>query len=140
MRRFDDMVEAWANTLTTENLASVTTGQDYERFCANALRKAGWTASLTKGSGDQGADIIAEFGALRIVCQCKFFNSGPVGNKAVQEVVAGRLHEGAGGAVVISNAPFTPSAEALARTARVILIHHEDIPHLREMFGAMPGA
>jgi restriction system protein len=133
LRRFDDWVEAWALSPDTIDLDGVATGQDYERFCANLLRQAGWSASLTKASGDQGADIIAEIARLRIVCQCKFYNSGPVGNKAVQEVVAARLHEGASAAVVISNAPFTPSAQALAQTTRVVLIHHENIPRLKEM-------
>jgi restriction system protein len=86
---------------------------DYEQFCAELLRKAGWNARVTKASGDQGADIIAERSGLRVVIQCKFYAS-PVGNEAVQQVVASRLHEHAAKAVVVSNANYTRAARQLA--------------------------
>jgi hypothetical protein len=45
----------------------------------------------------------------RIVVQCKFY-SKPVGNKAVQEAAAARLHEHADKAIVVSNAAYTKAA------------------------------
>ena len=59
----------------------------FEGYCADLLSNAGWNASITKGSGDQGIDIIAVKNGIKIVLQCKKYSS-PVGNKAVQE--AGR--------------------------------------------------
>jgi restriction system protein len=88
---------------TIANFSDVASGIGYEQFCAERLRAAGWGAHLTKATGDQGTDIIAEHNGRRIVIQCKFYTS-PVGNKAVQEVVAARLHERADIAVVVSNA------------------------------------
>lgn len=133
--KYDRLVEqeAWSGSPRVD-LSQVATGQDYETFCADRLNQAGWLTSLTKASGDQGVDIIAIGYGLRVVCQCKFYTS-PVGNKAVQEAVAARLYERANFAVVISNAAYTQSAETLARTTGTILIHHDDIPSLREIIG-----
>jgi restriction system protein len=58
--------------------------------------------------------------------QCKFYTK-PVSNKAVQEVAAARLHEGADQAVVVSNAAYTKSARQLAGTTGVLLLHHDDL-------------
>jgi restriction system protein len=86
---------------------------NYERHCAALLNSFGWSARLTKGSGDQGADVVAEKGGLRVVLQCKKY-SRPVGNKAVQEVLAAMKFEDAHFAAVVSNAAFTPAAVARA--------------------------
>jgi restriction system protein len=120
------------------SLSDVTTGIDYERFCAERLRAAGWDAKLTKATGDQGTDIIAEHSrqrGQRVVIQCKFYTS-PVGNKAVQEVVAARLHEGADRAIVVTNATYTKSARQLAGTMGVILLHHDELPTLLDRLKA----
>ena len=90
------------------------TPTDYEQYCAQQLRAAGWSANTTKTSGDQGTDIIAEKGDLRLVVQCKLYNH-PVGNKAVQEVVAARAHEQADCAAVVSNYRYTYAAQQLER-------------------------
>jgi restriction system protein len=99
---------------------------EYERFCALRFTEAGWTACSTKASGDQGADIICEANEKRLVVQCKLY-SGSVGNESVQQVIAAREFEFADKAAVVSNAPFTRSARALAATAGVLLLHHDEI-------------
>lgn len=98
---------------------------DYERFCADLLVSNGWSVRLTKGSGDQGVDIIAERFGKKAVIQCKKYSS-PVGNKAVQEILGGKFIEKADIAAVISNAPFTDSAYELAESANVFLLHHNE--------------
>lgn len=102
---------------------------DYERLCADRLAGAGWEVHLTKASGDQGADIICEANGRRLVVQCKLY-PGSVGNAAVQEVIAAREFEYADFAAVISNAPYTSAARKLASTARVHLLHHDEILQL----------
>lgn len=99
---------------------------DYERYCARQLEKAGWDARTTKGSGDQGADIIADRNGRKAVFQCKLY-SKPVGNSAVQEISAARNHEGADTAAVVSNAGYTPAARSLAATNHIHLLHHDDL-------------
>jgi restriction system protein len=102
------------------------TGIEYEHFCANILTKEGWNAEVSKGSGDQGADIIAEKDDVKIVIQCKRYATS-VGNKAVQEVIAGKTYYAANAAVVVTNNNFTKSAKALAESADVILLHHTEL-------------
>ncbi|MGY2047086.1 restriction endonuclease [Methylobacterium sp. JK268] len=105
-------------------------GIAYERFCAALLARAGWEARPTRASGDQGADVIAEQDGVRLVLQCKRYTK-PVGNGAVQEVVAARSYWSADWAAVVSNAGFTPAARKLAGATDVLLLHHDDLPDLR---------
>lgn len=99
---------------------------DFEANCAQAARDCGWHATTTKGSGDQGVDVIAEKDGVRVVFQCKLY-SKPVGNAAVQEISAGKLFEGAQFAAVVSNIGYTPAARQLAATNDVALLHATDI-------------
>lgn len=99
---------------------------DYEIYCKNLLEQNGWNARITKGSGDQGIDIIATRDGTKAVFQCKKYTA-PVGNKAVQEIISGRIFEKADIAVVISNASFTASAQELANAANVLLLHHSEL-------------
>ncbi|MBS4004152.1 MAG: restriction endonuclease [Afipia sp.] len=99
---------------------------DYEHYCAEELKRSGWDARVTTASRDQGVDVIAHKPGIRLAIQCKLYRS-PVGNKAVQEVVAARAHEAADYGVVVSNNSYTPAAQELARTNNVILLHHRDL-------------
>lgn len=94
----------------------------FEHFCADIVRKAGWNARVTNASGDQGADVIAEFGELKLVIQCKLYKT-PVGNKSVQEAAAARAHEMADYAAVVTNSAYTNAAKQLAATNNVSLLH-----------------
>ncbi len=113
-------------TKEPSEFSKVATGIEYEQYCAQVLNEAGWTTQLTKATGDQGTDIKAERKGRRIIVQCKFYSS-PVGNKAVQEATAARLHERADQAVVVSNASYTEAARQLAGTTGVLLLHHDDL-------------
>ena len=108
------------------------TPQEFESFCAEQLRSAGWDAQLTAISGDQGVDVIAEKDGTRVVLQCKRY-SGTVGNSAVQEVVAGRAFERADHCAVVTNSVYTPAAEQLASANGVLLLHYSELPHLHAL-------
>ena len=102
---------------------------EYEGFCCKLLERAGWSASATPKSGDQGADVIAKRNGVILILQCKLWNS-PVGNKAVQEIAAAKTFYSANKAAVISNQPYTPSAKLLAASNEVLLLHHNDLVKL----------
>lgn len=106
-------------------------GHEFERWVAEALARFGWKAEVTRGSGDQGLDVIAEKAGKRVGLQCKLYG-GPVGNKAVQEAHAGKVYYGVDAVGVLTNASFTPSATALAAVTGVKLFSQHDIPHLFE--------
>lgn len=106
-------------------------GNDFEQWVAQSLTRFGWTAEVTRGSGDQGLDVIAEKAGKRLGLQCKLYGS-PVGNKAVQEAHAGMAYYGVDAAGVLTNASFTPSAIALATATGIRLFSQHDIPDLFE--------
>ncbi|WP_454743482.1 restriction endonuclease [Cupriavidus necator] len=106
-------------------------GVGYELYCSSVLTAYGWETRQTPASGDQGADIVAIWEGARVVVQCKHYGPGrTVGNKAVQEVSAAKLHYQADLAVVITNVAFTASAKQLAASADVHLLHHDQLPSL----------
>jgi restriction system protein len=100
--------------------------EEFEHYCAAVLRGAKWRAHVTPASGDQGVDIVAEKRGRRIVVQCKMY-SKPVGNRAVQEVVAGVAHAEAERGVVVTTVGYTPAAAALAASNNVLLLHHAEL-------------
>lgn len=107
-------------------------GHDFEHWVASKLNDAGWTASVTQASGDDGVDVIAVRNGSSVAVQCKRFK-GSVGNKAVQEVYSGMKHMQLDRAVVISTGQYTKAAQNLASTTGVILLSEHDIPHLWEL-------
>jgi len=99
---------------------------EYEIKVATKLKSLGWSARTTSGSGDQGADVIAEMKEVVFVIQCKLY-SGPVGNKAVQEVLAAKGYYDANVAAVVTNQSYTKSAKKLAYKLGVLLLHHDEL-------------
>lgn len=108
------------------------TPTEYERFYSNQLKDVGWATRVTKASGDQGADVVAERNGKLLVVQCKLYNK-PVGNKAVQEVVAAKLYYRAHYSAVVTNAGYTSSARELADMTGVMLLHHTDLVRLDDI-------
>lgn len=96
-------------------------GHQFEYFCADVLRRNGFeNVSVTSGSGDQGIDIIAYKDDIKYGIQCKCYHSD-IGNKAVQEVYAGKAYYNCHIGIVLTNRDFTRSAIELARNNGVIL-------------------
>ena len=108
------------------------TPTEFEIFCAEELQRAGWEAGVTMQGRDQGVDVIAEKNGMRVVLQCKLY-SRPVGNKSVQEAAAGRAHEKAHRGAVVTNNSYTPSAEQLAATNGILLLHYRDLENLETL-------
>jgi restriction system protein len=110
---------------------------DYEQMVADSLTDLGWVTRLTKASGDEGIDVIAEMRGKRVVIQCKRYAS-PIGNSAAQEVFAGKSFEDADYAAVVTNTEFTRSARQLADTTQVVLLHHDELSKLElQVFGTV---
>lgn len=105
---------------------------EFEAFCAEELRRAGWSARVTMRSHDQGVDVIAEKDEVRVVIQCKLY-ARPVGNKSVQEVSAAKAHEQASYGIVVTNNRYTQSAEQLASTNGILLLHYSDLQNLHSL-------
>lgn len=125
-----------AESLPTQSSASENqysekiSATEYENLIANKLSiEFGWNTKTTKGSGDQGADVIAEKQGITLIIQCKHYNH-PVGNKAVQEAHAAKGFYLGDHAAVVTNSTFTKSALQLAESLEVFTIHHEQLNDL----------
>lgn len=96
-------------------------GWEFERFCADVLKKNRYdNVEVTKGSGDQGVDVLAERDGIKYAIQCKHY-SHVVGNKAVQEIFAGKQFYHCHVGIVMTNNYFTQSAKELAKENGIIL-------------------
>ncbi len=109
-----------------------TTPYEFEKICADILEEQGFETKVTKKSGDQGVDVIAQKDGKVIAIQCKLYNQ-PVGNKAVQEVTAGKTYYKADYAVVVSTNTYTTSAKQLAQNCGVYLLNTEELKRLDEI-------
>lgn len=101
------------------------TGLEYEAYVASRLKKMGYkNISVTSGSGDYGADVIAyDIKGNKTCFQCKKYQ-GSVGVSAVQEIIAAKTYYNCVKAIVVTTATFTNNAKKLAEKAGVSLIEH----------------
>ena len=108
-------------------------GHDFEYFCADLLRKNGFNkVEVTKGSGDQGIDIIAFKDGIKYGIQCKCY-ANDIGNSAVQEAFSGRSFYRCHVAAVLTNRYFTSSAKELAENNGVLLWDRDRLNQLCEV-------
>jgi restriction system protein len=114
--------------------SAAASGADFEVECQAILEERGWSARRTGAGGDQGADIIAEKDGLSVAIQCKYL-ARPVGNKAVQEVVAARTYYEVGAAAVVAAGDYTEAARRLAARNDVLLLHVDDLGNLEDRLG-----
>ena len=102
-------------------------GHEFEFFCSELLAHNGYEdVSVTKGSGDQGVDIIAYKSGKKYGIQCKCYSSN-VGNKAVMETYAGISFYGCDVGAVLTNRYYTPAAKDMAARTKIILWDREDL-------------
>lgn len=107
-------------------------GHQFEFFCADLLRKNGFeNVTVTQGSGDQGIDIIAFKDYIKYGIQCKCYYSD-IGNKAVQEVFAGKTFYQCHVGVVLTNRYFTKAAVELAQHNGVVLWNRDKLLRMIE--------
>lgn len=96
-------------------------GHEFEHFCADVLRKYGFeNVTVTQGSGDQGIDVIAYRDGIKHGIQCKCYSSA-IGNKAIQEALAGKIFYQCHVGIVLTNNYFTKAAVELAEHSGIVL-------------------
>ena len=96
-------------------------GHDFEYYCADLLREHGFDeVEVTRGSGDFGADILAQKDGVSYAIQCKCYDK-PIGVKAIQEIYAGRDYYDCMVGAVMTNQYFTEPAVQLARKLKIML-------------------
>lgn len=109
-----DLIENnYTKATITINDVDLMSGIEFENFIADLFNKMGYKTQVTKASGDQGIDVIAEKDDYKIAVQAKCYQ-GVVGNHAIMEAVGGMKFYNANKCMVITNSTFTKSAIDLA--------------------------
>lgn len=96
-------------------------GLAFEHWCADLLKYNGFTSvEVTRGSGDQGVDILAEKEGIKYAIQCKNYSTD-LGNKPIQEVNTGKVIYRCHVAAVMTNRYFTSGGREAAAATGVLL-------------------
>ena len=117
---------------SNKNNESYKKGIRFENHCMQILKQNGWEVKETPNTGDQGVDLIASINDLRICIQCKYHEKA-IGNKAVQEISAGKLFWKGTHAILVSKSGFTKSAQQLAKSNKVKLINEFQLKDLKNL-------
>ncbi len=99
----------------------------WEDYLVEVFSALGASPRRTGRSGDQGVDIVVEWGDHCIAVQAKGYYHA-VGNNAVQEAVAGMAVYGCNKSAVITNSRFTRGAVELAESNCCALIGEDEFP------------
>ena len=112
-------------------------GHEFEHFCADLLTRVGFSeVTVTRGSGDQGVDVLAVKDGIKYAIQCKNYASA-LSNTPVQEVSAGKQFYGCHVGVVMTNSTFTPGAIQLAAATNVLLWDRRKLDELISKAGGI---
>lgn len=115
-----------ANKISLDGIDSLE-GLEFEYWCATLLRENGFmNVEVTKASGDQGVDILAEKNEIKYAIQCKCYSSD-LGNSPVQEIHAGKSMYRCQVGAVMTNSHFTSGAKELAEATGVLLWDREKL-------------
>lgn len=107
-------------------------GHEFEYYCASLLESNGFIdVIVTKGSGDQGVDILAKKGGVKYAFQCKK-HASPLTNTCVQEVNSGKAFYNCHVGIVLTDSSFTKSAIELAEATGVLLWGYKELQELIE--------
>ncbi len=109
----------------------VMSGEEFEEYLKYYFESQGYNVKLTPVTNDYGADLVLKKDGEVTVVQAKRWNE-PVGNSAVQEVVASKGYYKATNAMVVTNSTFTTNALNLAKANNVILW---DRNYIKKNFG-----
>ena len=102
-------------------------GWEFEKYIASLLEKIGYyNIKITSGSGDYGADIVAEKDGVKCAFQCKRFNN-KVGPKVVGEVLRGMNRYKCQKGIIVTNNYFSVQAIKEAQISQIELWNRKTI-------------
>jgi HJR/Mrr/RecB family endonuclease len=113
-------------------------GAEFERFVGKLYTRLGYSVSLTSAGADQGVDLIISKHGQNVAVQAKRW-VGSVGNKAVQEVIAGKLYYGCPHGMIVTSSTVSNSAVALAaKDPTISLVDGQALSKLCQQFRTEP--
>lgn len=101
-------------------------GYQFEQEVASLFRKKGYDATVTKGSGDGGVDVILTKYNERIAVQCKA-HSNPVGPAVIRDLYGTMTSGGYTKAILVSKSGFTKGVYEFAEGKPIELMSLDNI-------------
>ncbi|MGK0189108.1 MAG: hypothetical protein ACI9R3_004925 [Verrucomicrobiales bacterium] len=96
------------------------TGLEFEHELARVLRLNGFEAEVTRGSGDEGIDIILRKSGETIGVQCKNHHR-PVGQPALRDFLGALVHMNADMGIFVASSGVTTPAKSFAKGKNIEL-------------------
>lgn len=121
-------------------------GHSFEHYIADLLRLRGYDTRVTRGSGDNGVDVIAVRDGVSWAIQCKRLAS-KADRRAISDAVSATssVMFNCNKAMVVTNSYFTKAAIEYARSTDCLLIDRDqlskwilEVRSLRALAGPIP--
>lgn len=109
-------------------------GRNFEKALARLYSDTGYTVRITKGSGDEGVDLILWKDEKKIVVQCKGHKK-PIGVSVIRDLYGAMMHFEANSAILACPAGFTIGVKKFATDKPIQLISATDLVEMVESFG-----
>lgn len=127
---YEAAVSKW--NLTQQQHWKSLRGVKFESALARLYRNMGYLVRQTKGSGDEGIDLVLLKEGIETVVQCKG-HAKPVGVGAVRDLYGAMMHFGATGAILACPAGFTKGVTEFVTNKPIQLVSANE---LAEMAGS----
>jgi HJR/Mrr/RecB family endonuclease len=113
------------NNICAIDLATIDrmTGHEFEQYISQLMTQQGYYTKVTKGSGDNGVDIIAEFNGVRWAVQCKR-QVNNVSPDAIRDVVAATQSTlfNCSRSMVVTNNYYSKASTQYGKSTKCVLI------------------
>lgn len=106
-------------------------GTKFERALARLYTKMGYSVSQTKGSGDEGIDLILSKEGKKTAVQCKGHKKS-IGVSAVRDLYGAMMHFGADSAILACPAGFTKGVRKFVINKPIQLLSTTDFVEMAE--------
>jgi HJR/Mrr/RecB family endonuclease len=114
----------------TANLLSILTLSTYgfEIYCRDLLEREGFTATVTKATGDEGVDVElrAKDGQIGLA-QCKHGYNMRIGRPTLQQLYGEMINRRATFGFLLTTGTFTDEARTWARTKTITLVDRDEL-------------
>lgn len=106
-------------------------GWEFEKEIAKLYEHQGYKASITKGSGDGGIDIVLYKDGIKSVVQCKNHHK-PIGPASVRDLYGAMAHERVKKGIFISSNGYTRGAKEFSMAKQISLLDINDVIRMHE--------
>jgi HJR/Mrr/RecB family endonuclease len=106
-------------------------GVEFERELSRLYTDMGYSVRLTKGSGDEGIDLILRKDNKEIIVQCKGHEK-PIGVQAIRDLYGVMMHKGAECAVLACPVGFTDGVKTFAYGKPIKLLTAKELVEMAE--------